>query len=222
MKPVLLRALTVGLVLLSMPFSPAAAQRPHSGLTALWTAGLENIELASSLKGNQDSGKFPADVLAMSYEALPTLTTTRAAHSLRPDQATQQYPIHLHAIVTYYDPDTDPNVGAFFACDRTGCICVLTPRRPILPLRAGSLIDMTGVSGPGSYAPVVILVDVHVVGQGQLPATPPRRSLSQLMTGADDGQFVEVEGVVHSVTQSGHNVNFSLALADGMIGGITP
>jgi PAS domain S-box-containing protein len=221
MKPVLLRALTVGLVLLTMPFSPAAAQRPHTGLSALWTAGLENIEVASSLKGNQDSGKFPAAALAMPYEALPTLTTTRAAHSLRLDQAIQQYPIHLHAVVTYYDPDTDRNVGAFFACDRTGCICVLTPRRPILPLRAGSLIDMTGVSGPGSYAPVVNLVDVHVVGQGQLPAKPPRRSLRQLLTGDDDGQFVEVEGVVHSVSQSDHN-DISLALADGVIHCITP
>ena len=176
MKPVLPRALTVGLVLLTMPFSPAAAQRPHTGLTALWTAGLENIDVASSLKGNHNSAKFPVAALAMSHEALPILTTARAAHSLRLDQAIRQYPIHLHAVVTYYDPDTDPNVGAFFACDRTGCICVLTPRRPILPLRAGTLIDMTGVSGPGSYAPVVILVDVHVVRQGQLPAKPPRRS----------------------------------------------
>ena len=158
----------------------------------------------------------------MTQKALPTLTTANAAHSLTSDQARQRYPVHLHAVVTYYDPDTDPKVGAFFACDQTGCICVLVPPRPILPLRAGSLIDMTGVSAPGNYAPVVNLAGIHIVGQGQLPAKTPRRSLAQLLTGADDGHWIEIEAVVRSVSQSGHNVSMSLALADGMISGITP
>src|SRR5208283_4271369 len=43
-----------------------------------------------------------------------------------------------------------------------------------------------------------------------------------LMTGADDSQWVEVEGVVHSVAQSGHNATITLALRDGMIRAITP
>jgi PAS domain S-box-containing protein len=222
MKPVLLRALAIELALLTMASSAAQAKRAPTVLTAPRTEDFINMGVASPLQTEQKTTKVTAVPLAMPPQSLPTLTTAKAAHSLPSDQAKRQYPIHLHAVVTYYDPDTDPKVGAFFACDRTGCICVLTPRRPVLPLRAGTLIDMTGVSAPGNYAPIVTLVEIHVVGQGQLPATPPRRSLSQLMTGADDGQFVEVEGVVHSVTQSGHNVNFSLALADGIIGGITP
>jgi len=154
--------------------------------------------------------------------ALPTLTTARAAHSLQSDEARRHYPVRLHVIVTYYDPDTDPKTGAFFGCDSTGCICVLVPPRPILPLQAGTLIDMTGVSEPGNYAPIVIGSDIHVVAQSHLPPKPPRRSLGQLMTGADDGQWVEVEGVVHSVAQSGHNATITLALRDGTLSGITP
>jgi len=42
------------------------------------------------------------------------------------------------------------------------------------------------------------------------------------MTGADDSQWVEVEGVVHSVAQSSHNATITLALRDGMIRAITP
>lgn len=155
-------------------------------------------------------------------EALPTLTTAHAAHSLQADEARRGYPVRLRAVVTYYDPYTDPQRGALFACDRTGCICVLVPPLPILPLRAGTLIDLSGVSDPGNYAPVVVASEVHVVGQSHLPANPPRRSLAQLMTGADDGQWVEVEGVVHSVARSRHNVTITLALRDGMIQGITP
>ena len=127
MKPVLLRALAIELALLTMASSAAQAKRAPTVLTAPRT---------------EDSSAMPP-------ESLPTLTTAKAAHSLSSDQAKRQYPIHLHAVVTYYDPDTDPKVGAFFACDRTGCICVLTPRRPVLPIRAGTLIDMTGVSAAG-------------------------------------------------------------------------
>src|SRR5271157_76645 len=155
-------------------------------------------------------------------KALPTLTTARAAHSLQPDEAKRHYPVHLRAVVTYYDPDTDPKTGAFFACDSTGCICVLVPPRPILPIRAGTLIGMSGVSEAGNYAPIVMGSEVHAVAQSHLPPKPPRRSLAHLMTGTDDGQWVEVEGVVHSVAQSSHNATITLALQDGMIHGITP
>jgi len=133
--------------------------------------------------------------------ALPTLTTARAAHSLPADEAKRGYPVHLLATVTLYDPDTDPRTGAFFVCDSTGCIVVLVPSRPILPIHAGTLVDLKGASEPGNYAPIVIGSEVQVVGQSPLPANPPRRSLAQLMTGADDGQWVEVEGVVRSVVR---------------------
>ncbi len=155
-------------------------------------------------------------------EVLPTLTTAGAAHSLKLEQAKRGYPVHLRAVVTYYDPDTDPRLGAFFACDRTGCICVLVPPRPILPIRAGTLIDMSGVSEPGNYAPVVRGSEIRVIGQSHVPANPPRRSLSELLSGADDSQWVEVEGVVHSIEQSGHHVTMTLALKDGMIRCVTP
>jgi PAS domain S-box-containing protein len=155
-------------------------------------------------------------------EAVPTLTTAHAAHSLQPNEARRGYPVRLRAVVTYYDPDTDPRTGAFFACDPTGCICVLVPPRPILPLRSGTLVDVSGVSEAGNYAPIVVGSKIQVVGQSHLPAKPPRRSLAQLLTGADDGQWVEVEGVVHSVAQSGHHVTITLALRDGMVRGITP
>ena len=41
------------------------------------------------------------------------------------------------------------------------------------------------------------------------------------MTGNYDSRLVEVEGVVHSVSQSDNNIRMSLALSDGMIGAVT-
>ena len=222
MKSLLLRAVAIELVLIAMAFSAAHAQREQAALSALRTEDLRNIDVASALKREQKIAPVSAATLAIAQQVLPTLTTAKAAHSLTSDQARQQYPVHLHAIVTYFDPDTSPVTAAFFACDRTGCICVLAPPKPRLPLRTGSLIDMTGVSAPGNYAPIVNMTEIHVTGWGQVPAKTPRRSLTQLLTGADDGQWIEVEGVVHSVSQSGKNAYLSLALADGMIQSVTP
>jgi hypothetical protein len=80
---------------------------------------------------------------------------------------------------------------------------------------------MKGVSKPGNYAPIVIASEVQAIGQSHLPSIAPRRSLAQLMTGDDDGQWVEVEGVIHSVAQSGAHITLALALADGEIRAIT-
>jgi PAS domain S-box-containing protein len=168
---------------------------------------------------------FAANVFAQQpnppHQGLPTLTTALAAHSLPTDQAKLGYPVRLHGVVTYYDPYTSPKVGAYFICDSTGCIVVLVPPLPILPIRAGTVVDMSGVSAPGNYAPILEGSDLKVVGQSALPKSP-RRNLAELMTGADDGQWVEVEAVVHSVEYSEHSVTIALALGDGMIRGIAP
>jgi PAS domain S-box-containing protein len=152
---------------------------------------------------------------------LPTLTTAAAAHGLPTAQARRGYPIRLRAVVTYYDPDTSSEVGAFFACDQTGCICVLVPPRPIQHMKAGTLVDLSGVSEPGNYAPIVRATEVHVIRQSHLPAHPPRRSLSELSSGADDGQWVEIEGVVHSVEVSTGYATLTVSLRDGIIRAVT-
>jgi PAS domain S-box-containing protein len=154
-------------------------------------------------------------------QALPTLTTARAAHDLPFAQASLGYPAHLHLVVTYYDPDTDAKVGAFFGCDKTGCLAVIVPPRPVLPIKLGTLVEVSGVSNPGNYAPILIASSVQAVGEAPVPFAPVRRTLTELMTGADDSHWVEVEGVVHSVTRSAHNVTLTLALPGGIIRAVT-
>ena len=192
MKPRLLGALAIHLAFFVLAFLPAQSQK--------------------------ESGEFSVPAVG---KGLPTLTTANAAHSLQPEQATRRYPIHLRVVVSYYDPDTSPKIGALFACDKSGCICVVLAPRPVLPIRAGTLIDVTGVSEPGNYAPIVLGSEVHVVGQSQVPASSVRRNLTQLMTGRYDSRFVEVEGIIHSVARSGPHVTLTLALADGTINCVT-
>jgi hypothetical protein len=156
MKPALQLAVAIELVLALLA---APAQRAHSNLIPLQAAQLIQAAAASAVKKERKVFKKPE--AAAPEQGLPTLTTANAAHSLQPGEAKRGYPVHLQAVVTFYNPDTDPRVGAFFACDRTGCICVVVPPRPILPLRPGTLVDIKGVSAPGNYAPIVMGTGFH-------------------------------------------------------------
>jgi hypothetical protein len=152
---------------------------------------------------------------------LPTLTSARAVHSLPYEEALRRYPVELRAVVTYYDPYIDERHAALFLCDESGGIFVSVPPRPILPLRPGMVIALRGVSGPGDYASIIEEPQIRILYQSRLPSHAPRVSLSDMLTGAYDGQWVEVEGVVHSVREQGMNVYLDLALGDGIVSATT-
>jgi signal transduction histidine kinase/DNA-binding response OmpR family regulator len=152
---------------------------------------------------------------------LRVLTTAREAHSLSAAESRRGYPVQLRAVLTYYDPYIDPRHGALFVHDGTGGIFVSIPKLPILPIHAGTVIDITGVSGPGDFAPIVVGQQIQVVEEGHLPATAPLVSMGHLLTGAEDGQWVEIEGLVHSIAVSGGNVTLNVAMSDGAIGATT-
>jgi signal transduction histidine kinase/ActR/RegA family two-component response regulator len=133
------------------------------------------------------------------------------------EQARRNYPVKLNAVVTYYDPFVDPRRPALFVSDSSGGIYIGLPGFPAAPFKAGDLIEITGVSAAGDYAPIVRATETHVIGKSHLPLSAPRESLTEMLTGAEDGQWVEVEGVVLAVRQSGNIIDLDLALSDGII-----
>jgi signal transduction histidine kinase/CheY-like chemotaxis protein len=149
--------------------------------------------------------------------SLRTLTTAREAHSLTAEEAARGYPVHLRAVVTYYDPYLDPTHGIMFVHDATGSIFAIAQKEIILPIHAGTLIDLEGVSAPGEYAPIVEQAKIKVLGESHVPAHAPRVGLAHLLTGTEDGQWIELEGVVRSVQDSGQNVALTLATTEGLV-----
>jgi signal transduction histidine kinase/CheY-like chemotaxis protein len=147
---------------------------------------------------------------------LPSITKAHDAHSLTSEQAARSYPVHLRAVVTYYDPYVDPRHPTVWVSDSSGGIYVELPSVPAVPFKAGDRLEITGVSATGGYAPVVKASQVRVIGKSPLP-WPPRVTFAQILTGAEDGRWVEVEGVVHAVRESGKNISLDLALSDGTI-----
>jgi signal transduction histidine kinase/CheY-like chemotaxis protein len=123
----------------------------------------------------------------------------------------------LYSVVTYYDPYIDTRRGTLFVNDSSGSIYVAMSSAPAIPFKAGDLVEVTGVSGAGDFAPIVTASEVRLVGKSHLPSSAPAVSLTQMETGVYDGQWVEVEGVVHAVSTIGRNVQLELALSDGLI-----
>jgi diguanylate cyclase (GGDEF)-like protein len=153
---------------------------------------------------------------------LPTLTTARQAHSLSEVEAARGYPVHLQGVVTYFDPDFGYGNAAIFVHDSTGCVFVTIPFTKVGQLTAGTAIDVRGVSSNGAFGPIVTGPQIRVIGSASLPANPPRVSLLHLKTGAEDAQWIEVEGTVHAVSVNKQTVTLQLAMIDGTISAILP
>ena len=148
--------------------------------------------------------------------------TTREVHIMPPEAAARAYPVHLHAVVTYYDPYSAAPNASIFVDDATGGIYVSAPTWPILPIQAGTVVDIAGVTDPGAFAASVNATSIRVIGQSHLPAAPHKTTLTLLRTGALDCQWVEVEGRVRSVHRRPYTVALKIATGDGTFDAVTP
>ena len=60
-----------------------------------------------------------------------------------------------------------------------------------------------------------------MIGTAREPVPAKRVSLTYLLTGLEDSQWVEIEGVVQSVNESGMEVTLEVAMDDGIVSAIT-
>jgi signal transduction histidine kinase/CheY-like chemotaxis protein len=120
-------------------------------------------------------------------------------------------------VATFYDQDGHSQHGVLFLHDSSGDIYAAVFPAPDFPVHEGMLLDVTGVSGAGDFAPIVEKAQIRIIGEAELPADAPLLGLTRLMTGSEDGRWVEMEGVVHSVRRWKHNLIMELATAEGNI-----
>lgn len=147
--------------------------------------------------------------------------TARQLHDLPLDESIKALPVKLRATVTYYDPYIDHRHAALFVEDKSGGIFVALPARPILPLHPGDRVAITGVTGPGDYASVIVGSQVRPIGHAALPAEPRPVSLEEMMSGDMDCQWVEIEGRVRAVRFEPHDVVLEIATSSGAVSATT-
>gem|GEM_PF-1009143 len=130
------------------------------------------------------------------------LQTAQAVRSLSPEEPAKAYSVELNGVVTYYDPDW----RVLFVQDGTGGIYVNEKNRR-LPIKLGDRVKVTGTSSAGGFAPMVEATSVQKQGEGTLPAAR-RVHFGRMLSGAEDSQWVQIEGTIEKATRSQKNIQF--------------
>jgi PAS domain S-box-containing protein len=133
----------------------------------------------------------------------------RQVRELSSEKAKLGYLVQLHAVVTY----VDANNGDLFVQDATAGIYVNSAGLT-LNLRAGESVEVIGKTGPGDFASQIENPQIRVLGEAPLPA-PRKVGGEEFASGAQDSQFVEVEGIVMSA--GAEQGRILLQLASGMV-----
>ncbi|MDR3401526.1 MAG: sensor histidine kinase [Chthoniobacter sp.] len=153
---------------------------------------------------------FSALALRAQDAPLPTLTTARDLRDLPATEAARHYPLHLRAVVTLVEPQR-----TIFLRDDTGATFIRWGKN--LPdLRAGQQIEVEGQTYPGLYLTGIAGQKVTVLSEGEPPA-PHHITYEQLASGQFHYDWVEVHGVVRSVTPSEKYSVLKLALGNGSL-----
>jgi len=164
------------------------------------------IALLSSVSGL-------ASPVAAPGAGLPALTTIKQIRQLSRSEAARNYPVRLRAVVTYYYGGAPPDL---FLHDSTGGVWVNLPEG-IPALDPGDVIEIEGVSEQPDFAPQIGRPRWRVVGSSPLPAAP-RVAYGQMASTHEDGQWVEVQGIVRTAGIDPESKNLFLDI--GMEGGL--
>jgi diguanylate cyclase (GGDEF)-like protein len=146
-------------------------------------------------------------------EGPPEVTTVGAIRSLDEKQARAALPVRVSGVITY----SDPGWHQLFLQDSSGGIFVKYPGSSA-PLARGQAVILTGITSAGEYAPVIVAPKFVILGKGRLPK-PILVTGNNASSGVLDSQFVEVEGVVHSIKtgQDLQHVKFELHSPFGQV-----
>jgi signal transduction histidine kinase len=150
--------------------------------------------------------------------SLPALTQAVQVRNLPANEAARGYPVRITGVLTY----SDPTNGLQFVQDRTGGIFVDGKQKKFDSFpEAGRLVEITGFSGPGDYAPVIEAVQLRSLGESALPK-PKAVSMQVLMTGTQDSQWIILNGVVRSQSVQDNATVLSLATGDSVVNVTAP
>ncbi len=165
--------------------------RPRGRLSEIFAVllplprSLRWLLLASSLVGTS----------AMSHGAEePVLTTAAAVRRLSPDEAAKQRPAILRGTLLLV---TAPRNAVVLLVGEEGIYVELQQQVADGTYRLGDLLEVTGVTDAGDFAPIVRAREVKLLGPGVL-APPSPKTIAELNAGGYDAAWIEMSGIVRS------------------------
>ncbi len=152
---------------------------------SLWAAGLEAVQKSDALSFANPQASLPPAPSAT------TITKIEQIRKLSQAQLNNRPQVRIRGVITDL-------VGAFIQDDTAGIQVVFPPEESRKITDVGMFVEIRGWGGLGDGGnPVVSADHITVLGRGKFPP-PQRLSLSQLMSGRMDAQWIEMEGVVRS------------------------
>lgn len=148
----------------------------------------------------------------------PQAMTPGEVHSMPREEAALARPVKVRGVVTFAYPK---HIGSFVIEDETGGLYIdaTQPRENSFQPVPGTMVEVTGVTGEGGYAPVVKAIAIEDLGIAPLPVARPV-TVNQLLTGRFDSRRVEISGVVQHAETRDLVEQFGLEL-DGEVGRVT-
>ena len=130
---------------------------------------------------------------ALSAPTVEKLTSASEVLALPSERALQGVPVTLQGIVTAAETYWE---GRFFVQDASGGVFVdnVNGAQP----NVGDLVEVTGITHPGAFAPVVSKPEWKKIGNASLPTAKPVL-IEELISGVEDSQRIEIRGVVRAV-----------------------
>ena len=161
---------------------------------------------------------FTAEALAESPQTPGVLLTNAAQiRKLTAAQAAQAIPVRLRGVVL---DQSSPAGRALILADQTAGIYLLAGTTLFSSHRRGDVLEISGMTDPGEFAPIVLAKAARKLGVAAIPAARVV-TYPQLITGALDAQWVEIAGVVRQYLDAARNSDTSRMMI-ATDGGIVP
>ena len=147
-------------------------------------------------------------------EYLPVLRQVTQIRGLTVEEARRGYPVRVQGVVTFQNVE---RMLLFVQDDSAGIYVYDNQSGSLAQRKVGEKVEVMGFTGPGLYAPIIILPRYRLLGQVELPLAKPV-TFELLRTGQEDSQRVEIRGVVHAVSNES---NLLTANFESFSGGIS-
>ena len=189
-------------------FADRTGTIPIRGARGLLPVGNDMVDAAAYVAAEAGSSVL-ADLAVLGSEEKPkalqnaphrrqnVLTTVAQVRGLTTEAASRELPVSLDGVVTYYDP---PLRRMFFQ-DRTAGIYVsMNETTPIDRIQPGDHVLLSGISGPGDFAPVIQKPHLRFLERSVFPKRAGIDT-EDIFQGLADSQWVELEGILQDSRQ---------------------
>ncbi|MBI4660078.1 MAG: PAS domain S-box protein [Verrucomicrobia bacterium] len=138
-------------------------------------------------------------------DPLPVLTKVKEVRELARNEAQRGYPVRLRGVVT----GCDLARNLVFVQDSTAGISI-EAKEQVARIEQGQSVEIEGVTAPGKLTSTATQTKWRIIGTGAMP-TPIPVTPAPWWSGLLEGQWVELQGVIRSVSESGGDVLLEVA-----------